>query len=306
MTSYGDFPSNVDRQSWFARDASKVKHYAILIAYVALLVSNSDPVMGFEATQLHAGYYFDQHIVSSQVLLFDAEKMERITQIGDRIARVASLEESLTYRIINSPVINAYAAPGGFFYLTSGLLSVVETEDELAAVMAHEIAHTAKGDFQSKWLSGDRSAGAAQVGLGLLQICLQIFLAVSAGPAPPSGPSQTFAEGLSQAMERRLDALPAAVLAGVVQTAADLQTAAALIWLQAGYSRKLEQEADDLMIQYTEKTNYNPRAMIDLLKRLQYIRDASDYMAEMSSLSKLFSAEPGIEERIGYLEMNLK
>ena len=60
------------------------------------------------------------------------------------------------------------------------------------------------------------------------------------------------------------------------------------------------------MIQYTEKTNYNPRAMIDLLKRLQYIRDASDYMAEMSSLSKLFSAEPGIEERIGYLEMNLK
>ena len=60
------------------------------------------------------------------------------------------------------------------------------------------------------------------------------------------------------------------------------------------------------MIQYTEKTNYNPRPMIDLLKRLQYIRDASDYMAEMSSLSKLFSAEPGIEERIGYLEMNLK
>ena len=60
------------------------------------------------------------------------------------------------------------------------------------------------------------------------------------------------------------------------------------------------------MIQYTEKTNYNPRAMIDLLKRLQYIRDASDYMAEMSSLSKLFSAEPGIEERIGYREMNLK
>ena len=66
MTSYGDFPSNVDRQSWFARDASKVKHYVILIAYVGLLVSNSDPVMGFEATQLHAGYYFDQHIVSSQ------------------------------------------------------------------------------------------------------------------------------------------------------------------------------------------------------------------------------------------------
>ena len=49
-----------------------------------------------------------------------------------------------TFAVIDTDGINAFAAPGGYIFLTKGLISILSTEDELAAVIGHEIAHVVK------------------------------------------------------------------------------------------------------------------------------------------------------------------
>mgnify|MGYP001982992583 CR=1 FL=1 len=65
-----------------------------------------------------------------------------IASIGAKIANSANLNtESFTFTILNSPIVNAFASPGGYIYVTRGLIAMCNNEAELAFVIAHEIAH---------------------------------------------------------------------------------------------------------------------------------------------------------------------
>ena len=65
-----------------------------------------------------------------------------VTQIGARLAAI-STRPSLpwTFRVLNSSQVNAISLPGGFIYVTRGMLSFVQSPDELAFVLAHEVGH---------------------------------------------------------------------------------------------------------------------------------------------------------------------
>ncbi|PPR78450.1 MAG: Beta-barrel assembly-enhancing protease [Alphaproteobacteria bacterium MarineAlpha2_Bin1] len=65
-----------------------------------------------------------------------------IASIGASIANSAELgDQSFTFTILNSPIVNAFALPGGYIYLTRGLITLCRSESELAFVIAHEMAH---------------------------------------------------------------------------------------------------------------------------------------------------------------------
>ena len=66
-----------------------------------------------------------------------------VRDLGQRLVRNSDAKIPFTIKVIDSSEINAFALPGGYFYVDSGLIVAAQNESELAAVMAHEIAHVA-------------------------------------------------------------------------------------------------------------------------------------------------------------------
>ena len=72
----------------------------------------------------------------------DRELQAYVNRVGQRLVANSDKPNSpFTFTVIDSPDINAFAAPGGYVYVNRGLLAYLENEAELAAVLAHEIGH---------------------------------------------------------------------------------------------------------------------------------------------------------------------
>ncbi|MFV8818692.1 M48 family metalloprotease [Haliea sp. E17] len=72
----------------------------------------------------------------------DVELQAYVTRIGESLLAVSGEKgEKFTFSVLDSPMINAFAAPGGYIYVSRGLLPYLESEEELAGVLGHEIAH---------------------------------------------------------------------------------------------------------------------------------------------------------------------
>ena len=68
---------------------------------------------------------------------------EYVNRVGQNLVRNSDSKVPFTIKVIDSEEVNAFALPGGFFFVNSGLILKAESEAELAGVMAHEIAHVA-------------------------------------------------------------------------------------------------------------------------------------------------------------------
>src|SRR6202049_4733362 len=79
----------------------------------------------------------------SAKLVGDPIVSEYVNRVGQNLVRNSDAKVPFTIKVIDSDVVNAFALPGGFFYVNSGLLLRADSEAELAGVMAHEIAHVA-------------------------------------------------------------------------------------------------------------------------------------------------------------------
>ncbi len=78
-----------------------------------------------------------------------------VNEIGQKMAR-QSERKDVTYRftVLDSPIVNAFALPGGYVYITRGILSIANNEAELAAVIGHEIGHVAARHQASRYSQG--------------------------------------------------------------------------------------------------------------------------------------------------------
>ena len=76
-------------------------------------------------------------------LVSDPEVMEYVSRVGQNIVRNSDAKVPFTIKVIDSEEINAFALPGGFLYVNSGLITTADEESEFAGVLAHEIAHVA-------------------------------------------------------------------------------------------------------------------------------------------------------------------
>jgi len=82
--------------------------------------------------------------VERQVKLIDDPTInEYVNRVGQNLVRNSDAKVPFTIKVVASDEINAFALPGGFFYVNSGLILAADDESELAGVMAHEIAHVA-------------------------------------------------------------------------------------------------------------------------------------------------------------------
>src|SRR5213080_4789539 len=80
--------------------------------------------------------------IERQVKLVDDPTInEYVNRVGQNIVRNSDAKVPFTIKVVESDEINAFALPGGFFYVNSGLILAADDESELAGVMAHEIAH---------------------------------------------------------------------------------------------------------------------------------------------------------------------
>ena len=76
-------------------------------------------------------------------LIEDPTINEYVNRVGQNLVRNSDAKVPFTIKVVESDEINAFALPGGFFYVNHGLILAADDESELAGVMAHEIAHVA-------------------------------------------------------------------------------------------------------------------------------------------------------------------
>ncbi|HYL16513.1 MAG TPA: M48 family metallopeptidase [Terriglobales bacterium] len=93
--------------------------------------------------QIRMGKEFSQQVEQTAKLVKDPVITEYINRIGQNLVRNSDSQVPFTIKVIDSDDVNAFALPGGFFYVNSGLILAADNEAELAGVMAHEIAHVA-------------------------------------------------------------------------------------------------------------------------------------------------------------------
>ncbi|MDX5371362.1 MAG: M48 family metalloprotease [Pseudomonadaceae bacterium] len=157
-----------------------------------------------------------------------------------RLAETSQLEDKrLEFVLLNSPQINAFAAPGGIIGVNGGLLLHAQTEAEYASVMAHELAHLSQRHFA-------RGVEAQQ------RMQVPVMAAMLAG------------------------IVAAAAGAGDAGIATIMGAQAAAIQEQRRFSRQNEQEADRIGLLNLERAGYDPRAMPSMFERLmrQYRYDS--------------------------------
>jgi predicted Zn-dependent protease len=87
------------------------------------------------------GRAYAAEVEKSTKLITDPVITEYVNRIGQNIVKNSDCKVPFTIKVIDSDEINAFALPGGFFYVNSGLILNADEEAELAGVMAHETAH---------------------------------------------------------------------------------------------------------------------------------------------------------------------
>jgi len=149
----------------------------ILIGWAASCALN--PVTGkrelmllSSADELAMGQQTNPQILATYGKYEDAELARYVSALGKKIGAL-SHQPDLAYNIqvLDSPVVNAFAVPGGYVYLTRGILAYLNDEAELAGVVAHEIGHIAARHSAQQY----SKAQFAQLGLGLGSVLSKVF-----------------------------------------------------------------------------------------------------------------------------------
>jgi len=93
--------------------------------------------------EIAIGKQLAQQVERQAKLINDPVIAEYVNRVGQNLVRNSDAKVPFTIKVIDSEEVNAFALPGGFFFVNSGLILKADNEAELAGVMAHEIAHVA-------------------------------------------------------------------------------------------------------------------------------------------------------------------
>lgn len=186
-----------------------------------------------------------------------------VTSVGQKIATQSSLSNAksdFTITLLNSPVNNAFAIPGGYVYITRQLMALCNDEAEMAGVLGHEVGHVAAMHGQRRQKAASRNA----IGGALLQILTGAVLGNS---------------GLGGLLQRGIG------------------TGTQLLTLK--FSRSQEYEADDLGIRYLGTAGYDSRALSSMLASLAAQSALDGRVAGKSnSVPEWASTHPNPVERV--------
>jgi predicted Zn-dependent protease len=230
------------------------RHWLLgVIAAAALLGCGSktvNPVSGreersvmSESQEIQTGAQGHAEIMKEYTALANPRLQAYVNDLGQRLAKQSHRSNlTWTFTVLDSPDINAFAIPGGYIYITRGIMAYLDSEADLAGVIGHEIGHvTARHGAQR----ATRQQDAALV--GLLGNVLGAVLDAKGG----GGMGQQIGQASSQ------------VAAGNL----------------ARYGREQELQADGLGAEYLSRVNYDPRNMIDVIRVL---KDQERFAAEVA------------------------
>ncbi|MCT2558249.1 M48 family metalloprotease [Tsuneonella sp. YG55] len=187
-----------------------------------------------------------------------------VEQVGKNIAVQSGLgnaRDSFTVSLLNSSVNNAFAIPGGYVYTTRQLVTLMNNEAELAAVLGHEVGHVAARHSQRRQAKATQNSLLGAAGAILSGILLG-----------NSGLGQQISQGLLQGSQ--------------------------LLTLK--FSRSQELEADKLGVQYLTRAGYDPHAMATVLQSLamQNALDASLQGRQNATIPEWASTHPDPASRV--------
>ncbi|VAW87834.1 Exported zinc metalloprotease YfgC precursor [hydrothermal vent metagenome] len=177
------------------------------------------------------GEAFMRELRRSVKIVDDTESNEYLQSLGQRIVSHANYRGAFTFFLVDAPSINAFAAPGGYIGIHTGLVLATQSESELASVIAHEIAHITQRHLPRAFEQASKLS---------LPTAAALIAALILG------------QGSSQATE----AVLATALAGTQQS-------------QINFTRANEKEADRIGMQLLTDSGFDPKGMPQFFSRLQ-------------------------------------
>jgi len=186
-----------------------------------------------EQAEVAEGTKAHQQVLQEYGVVKDAKVQAYVNNLGQRLAKLSHRDHlQWHFTVLDSPEINAFALPGGYVYVTRGIMAYLQTEAELAGVMGHEIGHvTARHGAQ-------RATRQQDAGLGVLAATLLGAVLESQG------------------------------MSGAGQLASQVSQTAAAGYI-ASYGREQELQADGLGAEYLARNAYNPRNMVKVIGALK-------------------------------------
>lgn len=192
-------------------------------------------VLMTQAKEKAIGLEEHEKVLASTAIFKDEELVNYVIEVGNKVARVSHRPDlEYTFTIVDSPEINAFALPGGYVYVNRGLLTFMNSEAELAAVIAHEIGHITARHAVQQQARGKLARTAATVG--------GFVTAVATG----SG-----------------------YVGSQISEVASIWAQTGL----SGFGREAELEADSLAAEYLVNAGYDPAAMIEVITVLKNQED---------------------------------
>jgi predicted Zn-dependent protease len=226
------------------RTGSKAGRLARCVLPLVLLAACGTPVKNpvtgqtersvmTEAQEVEQGRKAHAEVLKEYQPLQNARLQAYVNDIGQKLAKQSHRANlQWTFTVLDSPEINAFALPGGYVYITRGIMAYLDSEADMAGILGHEIGHvTARHGAQ-------RATRAQSASLG-------VFAATVLGAVLES-------RGIGGAAEMASSASQLAA-AGYV----------------AKYSREQELQADGLGAEYLSRVTYDPRNMIDVIRVLK-------------------------------------
>ena len=225
---------------------TRLKQFALSSAVALLTFSMTAPVPGqtelpeigdssqtvlSSAEEQELGEAFIRELRANVEFVEDPEVEAYIQGLGYRLASHSGQQNlKFTFFVVNHPAVNAFAAPGGFVGVNSGLLTTTQSESELAAVLGHEIAHVTQRHIARSFELADRAS---------LSVLAGLVAAIVIGTQNPTA-------GVAAAV---------AVQGGATQALID-------------FTRANEKEADSVGIKILADAGLDPRAVPTFFQRL--------------------------------------
>ena len=186
-----------------------------------------------EQAELSEGAKAHQQVLQEYGVVRDPRLQAYVNNLGQRLAKLSHRNQlQWHFTVLDSPEINAFALPGGYVYVTRGIMAYLQNEAELAGVIGHEIGHvTARHGAQ-------RATRQQDAGLGVLAASVLGAVLESQG------------------------------ISGAGRLASDVSQTAAAGYV-ASYGRDQELQADQLGAEYLSRTAYDPRNLVNVIGALK-------------------------------------
>ncbi len=220
-----------------------------------------------EKDEIKFGNYVDAVVRSQYAVIKDEHLTQQVAAIGHQLTAVSARPNlSYTFKVLNTSEVNAFAGPGGFVYVTVGLLDKLESKDELAAVLAHEVGHVCERHSVRSYYNAQK----------IQNVLTLIDVAAMVAGVPPVA---SLGGDMVGDFSRIIANLTAMIIA-------------------QGYSRSWENRADELAFNYSSRADYDHRAFVTVLERFRAMeKEKGDEMK-----ITLLSSHPKTEDRIAHIK----